>query len=168
MQNIVAKTYPAVLAVLIMAATPNHLAAQKIEDDPVISVRDTNKEMARAISRARETLPVFFELMKSPRSGQTGFSLKVGISDSRNTEHFWLGSIVRDGNGFVGTINNTPRSVTHVKAGQRFRFPQKDISDWMYRQNGKIYGGYTIRVLVKMISPDQRAKLKAMLAYEPD
>ena len=146
----------------------NQSFAQKLEDDPVISVCESNKEMARAISRARETLPLFFKSMKSPRPDQYGFALKVAISDGKNIEHFWLKDIKRSKNGFAGTIDNTPRNVSHVTFGQRFSFPHKDISDWMYRQNGKIYGGYTIRVLVKMIEPSEGARLKAMLAYQPD
>ena len=102
------------------------------------------------------------------RPGQQGFALKVAISDSNNTEHFWLKDIDQAGSGYTGTIDNTPRSVTHVEFGQRYTFPRKDISDWMYRQNGKIFGGYTIRVLLKMIPKSEAERLKAMLAFQPE
>ncbi|MEM7428744.1 MAG: DUF2314 domain-containing protein [Pseudomonadota bacterium] len=150
-----------------MAGFPGQAPAQKLEDDEVVAVPDSNREMVNAITRARETLPTFFRLKSAPEPGQQGFALKVAISDSRNTEHFWLKDIDSKGNGFTGTIDNTPRSVTHVRYGQRYDFPQKDISDWMYRWNGKIYGGYTIRVLLKMIPASEAARLKAMLAFEP-
>lgn len=154
--------------VLALALQLMPAAAQTVAKDEVVTVPNSNQAMARAISRARETLPIFFKLKTAPKSGQQGFALKVGISDGKNTEHFWLKDIKRNGNSFTGTIDNTPRSVTHVKYGQRFGFPQKDISDWMYRQNGKIYGGYTIRVLLKMIPKADAERLKAMLAFKPD
>ncbi len=134
----------------------------------MISVPNLNRPMAQAIVRARETLPMFFSLSEAPEAGQGGFALKVAITDGRETEHFWLKVIRRDKNGFVGTIDNTPRSVKNVKFGQRYKFPHKDISDWMYVQGGKIFGGYTIRVLVGMMPAAEGARLKAMLAYQPE
>ena len=140
----------------------------RLSDDPVIMIADDDKQMNAAIARARETLPVFWKVKRNLVAGQSSLSLKVEITDGDAVEHFWLMDIIEQGDGYTGTIANTPQSVGNVKEGQRYSFPATDITDWMYMQNDKIYGGYTIRVLVDKMPKDEGEKLKAVLAYEPD
>lgn len=137
-------------------------------DDPVVRVASTDKQMNAAIARARETLPVFWQIKSNPTAGQSNLSLKVEITEGEEAEHFWLVDIAEQGDGYTGTIANTPQLVGNVKEGQRYAFPQKDITDWMYMQNNKIHGGYTIRVLVDKMPEGKGARMKALLAYEPD
>ena len=47
---------------------------------------------------------------------------------------------------FQGTVNNEPEKVKTVKMGQKVTVAAK-ISDWMYVENRKLVGGYTMRVL---------------------
>lgn len=69
----------------------------------------------------------------------------------------------KDGKIF-GTINNDPEIVHNVKIGDRILTPEDDISDWLYMQNGKMVGNYTLRVLFKQMSVSEAEKYKAMLA----
>ena len=46
--------------------------------------------------------------------------------------------------------------------------PEDDISDWLYMQNGKMVGNYTLRVLFKQMSASEVEKYKAMLADRID
>ncbi len=120
--------------------------------------------MTAAIARARETLPMFVKLFTGPHPGKYRFSLKVAIRDGAQVEHMWLIDLNQRRGEWSGVINNIPRNVSSVKMGQRLTIPQQDISDWMYMERNKIYGGYTIRVLAEMSSPQD----KALLAYKPD
>ena len=51
-----------------------------------------------------------------------------------------------------------------VKNGQRVPVYPAVISDWMYRLDGKIKGGETIRAIIPMLSPEEAAQYKEMLA----
>jgi uncharacterized protein YegJ (DUF2314 family) len=44
----------------------------------------------------------------------------------------------------IGTVDNDPEIVTNVKVRDRVEIPEKDISDWMYMRDGKMYGNRTI------------------------
>ena len=156
----------ALLLSLIVAGLPGG-AVHAQSNDPVIRVPGSDKKMNAAIARARDTLPIFWTRMRSPKPNQQNFSLKVMITDGAEVEHFWLGDIVRGDGNLTGTINNQPQLVKSVKLGQRYKFGTDDISDWMYIQDAKIYGGYTIRVLVEMMPKAKAARIKALLAYRP-
>jgi len=136
--------------------------------DPVIKVETGNKTMAAARAQAKETLPKFWKAKSETMSGKSAFSLKVAITDDNGIEHFWVGEISRLGDRFEGRIDNEPDTVKSVSFNQRYEFGADQISDWMYKQNGKIYGGYSIRVLAEMAPEEQREGIRSMLAYEPE
>ena len=54
--------------------------------------------------------------------------------------------------------------VRSVKLGDRIPIPDADITDWMYRRDGKMHGSYTTRVLMKRMPAAEAEKLKPMLA----
>jgi len=55
----------------------------------------------------------------------------------------------------IGRINNTPQFVTSVKAGQRIIFKEKDIVDWLYRENGQMHGNFTACALARREPPTE-------------
>ena len=79
-------------------------------------------------------------------------------------EHFWLTDILFQNGDFIGSISNDPGIVHNVKVGQKWRVKKDEISDWMFRRNGKIYGNYTIRPLLKTMPPNEAAKYRLLLA----
>ena len=60
------------------------------------------------------------------------------------------------GKVFRGKINNDPELVKNVKIGQSITVEPKQISDWMYINQGKLVGGTTVRVLRDNLSPSER------------
>jgi uncharacterized protein YegJ (DUF2314 family) len=101
--------------------------------------------MEAAFRQARETLKGFLELARAPRSSITSMAVKVAIHDRGETEYFW-----------IGAIDNRPRSVRNVKLGQTITFQTSDIVDWLYRENGKMFGNYTACALLKQVPPPER------------
>ena len=132
--------------------------------DPVHSVDENDAEMNAAIAKARDTLPQFWEKFDHPGLGETNFCLKVKIQDGKAVEHFWVNNVEKKDGKISGEIGNDPEMVHNVKLGQRIDVPEPDISDWLYMRDGKMVGNYTVRVLFKQMSPDELAKIKAMLA----
>ena len=60
------------------------------------------------------------------------------------------------GNLFQGRIDNQPRKIVGLKIGETASVKPNEISDWLYVDNGKLVGGYTVRVHYNELSPQQK------------
>jgi uncharacterized protein YegJ (DUF2314 family) len=152
-----------VLLPLLMGTT---LPAPAVEDR-VIGVDAEDKEMNAAIARARAKLPHFWNVIAAPRRGESDFCLKVQITDGDNVEHFWCTDVVMKSGKITAVIGNEPNSVKSVRIDQRITVPEADISDWLYFRDGKMIGNYTVRPLMKSMSPEERDYLQKMLGDLP-
>jgi uncharacterized protein YegJ (DUF2314 family) len=132
--------------------------------DKVINIADDDPEMLAAIAKARDTLPQFWTVFDKRERGESGFSLKVKITDKRGTEHFWATDIERREGKIMGTINNDPNIVATVKFGDRIQIPDADISDWLYMREGKMVGNETLKPLLKTMPPREAKRLKSIMA----
>ncbi|MBA3936361.1 MAG: DUF2314 domain-containing protein [Planctomycetes bacterium] len=94
------------------------------------------------------------------------YNIKVQIQDEHGTEYFWLSDVTLKGDAFTGKIDNDPEIVKNVKIGDERTVPKAGIADWMYMKNRKMYGNYTLRVLLKKMDKDEAAKYRAILAPE--
>lgn len=139
-----------------------------VAKDPVILVEDENKAMQQAIKNARNSLDYFLKLAATPAAGSSTYSLKVAIRDGEHVEHMWLTPFKQQDGKFVGMVNNDPRYVKNVKLGQPHSFTRDKISDWMYRKDGKLHGGFTTRALFAKMPKSQVDAYSAMFAANPD
>ena len=64
----------------------------------------------------------------------------------------------------MGTINNDPNTVASVKLGDRIEIPDADITDWLYRRDGKMVGNRTLKPLFKQMPAAEVERLKKMMA----
>ena len=126
-------------------------------EDKVVQVSATDAKMNAAIQKAKSTVNVFIASLQSPRPGQKDFCVKTPIKDVHGTEHMWLAPVTFDGKAFHGTINNDAETVTTVKLGDHITVGPSGISDWMFTENGKLVGGYTIRAMRDAMSSEERA-----------
>jgi uncharacterized protein YegJ (DUF2314 family) len=119
-------------------------------------------EMDASIARARLEVDSFIAEMA--KGNGTDFAVKVPIQQKDETEHFWLTDVVYHNGKFEGVIGNEPGIVTNVKMGQRWSVKKSEISDWLFMRDGKMYGNYTVRPLLKTMPEEEAAKVKSMLA----
>jgi uncharacterized protein YegJ (DUF2314 family) len=152
----------ALLAILFFACAG--ASAQKILEraakDELVFMNDEEPAMKKAFERASQTLDDFFVKANQSLPAHTGFALKVAISEGRRTEYFWVSSFIRKVDGsFEGEIDNEPRIVKHVKAGQRYAFPRNRIVDWTYIDRGerRMVGNFTLCALLTK-EPQQEAE----------
>jgi uncharacterized protein YegJ (DUF2314 family) len=136
--------------------------------DKVTYVAADDPKMNAAIDKARATINTFIVVLKNPKAGQTQFSVKMPVTDGKQTEHMWLFPVSYDGKKFHGTINNDPELVKNVKLGQKVSIETSQISDWMYVENGKLVGGYTLRVLREAMPPSERAEFDRSVPFTVD
>lgn len=120
------------------------------------------EEMDAAIARARREVDDFIRDLANEKGDS--FSIKVGIEDEGDTEHFWLVDVTYQEGIFKGTINNDPGFVENVWLGQLWKVKKEEISDWLIMRDDKMHGNYTMRPLLKNMPAEQAAQYRAMLA----
>ena len=54
-------------------------------------------------------------------------------------------------------VDNKPANIPGLKVGAKASVNPDEISDWSYVDNGRLVGGYTIRVLYSELTPQERA-----------
>ncbi|ROI13697.1 MULTISPECIES: DUF2314 domain-containing protein [Epilithonimonas] len=129
----------------------------KIErgNEPIIySLNDDDNEINSAIELANKTLEDFDKGLMD--SGNENFALKIRFDLSDKTEHIWAVNIEKIDNEYFGIIDNLPNSITEIKLNNKIKIRTDKISDWMYSKNGKLVGGFTIRVLRDRMSKVER------------
>jgi uncharacterized protein YegJ (DUF2314 family) len=75
----------------------------------------------------------------------------------------WISDLTWDGTKFHGTINNDAVNTTEVKLGQAVVVDPADISDWMYLDGRRLFGGYTLRVMYSRASPAEKTDMAKSL-----
>jgi uncharacterized protein YegJ (DUF2314 family) len=140
------------------ALTPS--AAQSLTDkaerDELAIVSNSDPVMAAAMRKARASLSGFLTTAANPTPTMQGFAVKVAVREGRNAEYFWIHPFERKGEKFSGQLNNTPRSVRIVKAGQTITFSEKEIVDWTYMDGSAMKGNYTACALLASAPRQER------------
>ena len=148
------------------AGEPPSGTTVKREGEPDVTyVDDDDPKMSAAKDKARSTVDQFFAALNSPKPTQSAFSVKLPIKDGEHVEHMCLTPVHFAGDKFVGLINNEPDRVTTVKLGDEAEVAKTEISNWMYVDNGKLIGGYTLRVLRDGLSAEERRKFDESVPF---
>ena len=112
--------------------------------------------MHTAVIEARRTFRQFLKALKHPATGQEDFEVKKAFTEGNQVEHLWLTGVQLVGDHLEGRVDNQPRKITGVKLGQVVSVYPKEISDWLYIDNGNLVGGYTVRVHYNELSPKEK------------
>jgi uncharacterized protein YegJ (DUF2314 family) len=150
------------------AAALAPVCARAESPDRIIAVPRDDDEMNAAMARARATVDRFIGALRKPKRSQEQFSFKLPIADGDETEHFWASDVSYDGRAFHGRIGNDPEVVKNVKFGDPVRATPGQISDWMYVDDGRLVGGYTVRVLRNRLPPKERSHFDASVPFRID
>ncbi len=145
----------AMAAAFVAAATAAETAVDKAKKDEIVAVPKGDPDMEAAFRQAQATLKTFLDLSHAPRPTITSMAVKIAIRDGGATEYFWIKPFSEQDGRFAGKINNEPRSVHNVKLGQTIEFKQSDVVDWLYRENGKMFGNFTACALLKHAPPQE-------------
>lgn len=127
---------------------------------PYRDINDDDKAMDRAVAKARESLGFFLAALQAHKPDSGEFEIKKCFVDGDKVEHIWVGNVSWDGKAFHGRIDNKPLEISNVHLGQRVTVKPEDLTDWMFVKDGKMMGGYTMRVLYGRMSPEQKAEFQ--------
>jgi uncharacterized protein YegJ (DUF2314 family) len=128
-------------------------------------VSDDDPMMAAAIEKARSTADRFIAANAAPTANQADFAVKVPVRDGEHVEHMWMIAVRHENGRLFGTINNEPLDVTTVQLGDQFQIAKNEISDWMYVDDGKLVGGYTLRALRDEMTEEDRREFDAAMPF---
>ena len=114
---------------------------------PVIGVPEDDPRMAAAVAEARRRWPEFVSAFANRRDDQV-FSIKAPITVGGNTEFIWIVVTSIDGDVIRGTLGNEPMGLQGLSVNDTVSVELKDLNDWMYEENGKFIGGFTVELLM--------------------
>lgn len=155
---------------------------QKMGDNPLMSLdsaADTaqgnvklaqgdDPKMLVAVEKARTTVETIVSALKAPKPTQASFQVKKAFEDGGMTEHIWLSDVTLDGDQFSGSIGNDPQHVKNVKFGQKATVAKSEISDWMFIDDGKLSGGFSILAMRENMTPAERSSFDKSLPFKID
>ncbi len=101
------------------------------------------------------------------RPGKT-YAVKKPFEHANGVEHMWLVDVKVVDTGFEGLLDNDPRDAKDAVSGQRYTVARDELTDWnIIDEQGRIWGGYTIRAVLGQLPADQRAAMKQALQPLP-
>jgi len=133
--------------------------AHRAGQPEVEMVAPDDSAMNAAMGTARATLDRLAERIARPPAGQSNLALKVRLEEGEAVEHIWLTDLGYADGRFFGRVSNEPLDLRKVRLGDSVSAGREEISDWMAVENGRLVGGYTLRVLRDRMSPAERAEL---------
>lgn len=116
-----------------------------------------DSEMTNAFNDAKQNLYLFDNALKSNNKSYTDFAVQMPIIIKNKGELIWINKIETFGESYKGVIESYPNTDKEVKFGDAVFVAKKDISDWMYLDKDTLHGGYTVRVQLKHMTPNEKA-----------
>jgi uncharacterized protein YegJ (DUF2314 family) len=164
-----------------MADSKHNKFAQEQDEPQFAAISQTDPEFQLAYDRAAATISQFIE---HTQGGDDSFySVKLRFRDPDESERLgvdkfaflWLTGVRYNDTEhvFSGTFFEVPREFEKWhQVGQELSFDPEDIFDWMViTKDGRLFGGYTIRVSRNKLPESDRAdydRYIGVTTYEPD
>lgn len=139
----------------------------EIENQSTINVESDDKEMSAAIEKANQTLTDFNAVLSNPKIEVKSLKVKFETSNGGG-EHIWLADVEYKNGKYSGILDNEPEYITEYKIGDKIEVDNSKISDWMYIENGKLIGGYTIKLLRARMTEAERKQFDAESGMQID
>jgi uncharacterized protein YegJ (DUF2314 family) len=156
---------PASLLAQKTSPAPSPNAGNRPDSPAYVHVHDSDKAMHQAVHQAQRTLGKFMAALTKPKPGQTGFAVKKRCIEGNKCEHIWLADLHFDGRLLRGKVDNNPVDVKNLRLGQKVTVRPEEISDWMYVENARLVGGYTVRAYYRNLPADQKRRFAENVGF---
>ncbi|QDT52296.1 hypothetical protein Pan44_03050 [Caulifigura coniformis] len=130
------------------------------------SASPQEEEMEKAMDEAVDKLDNFLAVLKTPKKNQEQFAIKFFVELKDDAELLWLNELKFEKGVFTGKLANQPALAKHLKMGETLKVKEDDVVDWMYVEDGKLQGGYTIRVQRKYVQAAERKKFDDQFKFK--
>lgn len=150
------------LCLLTLACAPGPSAV------PTPTLSGIDPELDAAITKARDSLNTFAARIATPHADRTIVAVKVRFYPPDSLpQDIWVDGVTYSDGVLHGNMGDDMPSL-HLKFGQKIAVEEKDILDWMIVQDGKLIGGYTIRLAMQRMSREERERFLKSLDYSID
>jgi len=122
-------------------------------------------EMEAAFQQARDSLDSFIQKIGSSHPDRTLVAVKVRfVLPDSSTQDLWVDRVTYKDGSFHGTMGD---DIPSLKLGidDKITINRNTIVDWMIVEDGKLIGGYTIRLAYKRMSPEQKERFLETVHY---
>lgn len=120
-------------------------AFEKMIHPPIIGVDGDDPRIKAAVAEAQQRLPEFFAAFESDMG--EGYSVKAEFRQGENSEFFWVEVTAIEGGVVYGRLGNEPSSLADLHLGDPVKVLATQVNDWLYLQNDKMVGGFSVKVL---------------------
>lgn len=125
----------------------------------------TDVELEAAIQQARNTLDEFTDRIASPHPDRTFVALKVRFFPPNSLpQDIWVDGVTYTDGSFHGNMGDDIPSLK-LSFDDKIVIQTKDIVDWMIIEDGKLVGGYTIRLAYQRMSSEEKERFLETLDY---
>jgi uncharacterized protein YegJ (DUF2314 family) len=110
-------------------------------------------EMNAAIEEAQRRLPEFRRALNDDARRTIpqieGALVKARFESiiTHKIEHMWIEDAAFEDDMIVGTLSSEPEAIPEHSQGEWVSVSPEQVSDWVYRQHGRTFGGFTVRVM---------------------
>lgn len=126
--------------------------------DEVILTDPDDPEMTAAVATAQENLSQFLVEYTKHKGDATDYGVKVAFpvnADDTEYEVIWVTYFDQiDTDNFVGRLSNAPNFMPGFYFDSDVSFTRDMIQDWYIFEDGKVYGYFTVRVLLPQLDKD--------------
>lgn len=134
--------------------------------EPVFLANSESPGMKQAVSGARKSFRIFWREMtweyRRIIPGLEMAAIKVAFTDqddlnsADDVEQMWVSDVAFDGRTLRGVLINQPNWLTSVSQGDNVSVSLKEITDWMYAQEERVYGAFTVNQMRSEMSRGER------------
>jgi uncharacterized protein YegJ (DUF2314 family) len=129
------------------------------------AISSTDPELDAAIQEARNTLDVFIQKLATPDSDRTFAAVKVRfVTPDGSSQDIWVDGVTYEDGSFSGNFGDDLPSLK-LSMGERIHVNREEIVDWMLVEDGKLVGGYTIRLAYQRMSPEEKERFLEAANY---
>ncbi len=146
------------------ANSASSIKAPSIDSVEMKRMMQAKSRVIVALQKAHATLPNFIKTLQKPKPSQSQFSIKCAVSDQGQKRHVWIDDITFDGKKFHGKLGNRLMD-KNTKPGNKVEVAPDGVSDWMYIENHKLIGGYTLRAMRDSLSPQEKKEFDKSLTF---
>jgi uncharacterized protein YegJ (DUF2314 family) len=130
-----------------------------------VAVPTDDAGIEAATQHARSTIDDFKQALGHPKPEQSDFSVKVQLHEDGGVHYLWLQQLTWAGSSFSGTLGSDASGMKDHKPGEVVTVAADQVCDWMYVENKKLVGGFTLRAIRDKLRGAQREAFEKSLWF---
>lgn len=136
---------------------------------PIPVIDDPDPEFAAAVTEAHQTIDLVFKALLAPEPSYTFIGVRVRFIGADSHEDMWTEPIDYYNGKFTVEMVEGVTLEHGLHPGHEVRVRVQDVLDWMIvEENGKLLGGYTIRLAYERMTPEEREEFLRITGYVMD